>query len=234
LKDEKGYQTLEVIAKADKFNQWMFETIRPYCHGNILEIGSGIGNISLFFIQNGYSITLSDTDEYYIDQLKKTFQETNVLPIDLVHEDFREKYARLFQTYDTVIFLNVLEHIDNEEQALENCRYLLKPGGALVVLVPAYNFLFSKMDRELQHHRRYTSKKLFTLASKKKFIVKKVFYFNAIGIVAWTYGKFLRLHSPPSKEMKLFNNLVPLAKFIDKILFKKAGLSVIMVAQKDL
>jgi 16S rRNA A1518/A1519 N6-dimethyltransferase RsmA/KsgA/DIM1 with predicted DNA glycosylase/AP lyase activity len=74
LKDEKGYQTLEVIAKADKLNQWIFETIRPYCHGNILEIGSGIGNISRFFIQNGYSITLSDTDEYYIDQLKKTFK----------------------------------------------------------------------------------------------------------------------------------------------------------------
>ena len=173
MKDEKGYQTLEVIAKADKFNQWMFETIRPYCRGSILEIGSGIGNISRFFIQNGYSITLSDTDEDYIDQLKKTFKETNVHPIDLVHGDFQEKYARLFQTYDTVIFLNVLEHIDNDEQAIENCRYLLKPGGSLVVLVPAYSFLFSKMDRELQHHRRYTSKKLFILASKKKFIVKK-------------------------------------------------------------
>ena len=234
MKDEKGHQTLEVIAKADKFNQWMFETIRPYCHGNILEIGSGIGNISHFFIQNGYSITLSDTDEYYLGQLKKTFNETNIFSIDLVHEDFREKYARFFQTFDTVILLNVLEHIDNEKQAIENCRHLVKTGGSLVVLVPAYSFLFSKMDRELQHHRRYTSKKLFRLVSKKKFIVKKVFYFNAIGIVAWTYGKILGLHSIPSKEMKLFNNLVPLAKFIDKILFKKAGLSVIMVAQKDL
>jgi 16S rRNA A1518/A1519 N6-dimethyltransferase RsmA/KsgA/DIM1 with predicted DNA glycosylase/AP lyase activity len=71
LKDEKGYQTLEVIAEADKFNQWMFQTIRPYCRGNILELGSGIGNISRFFIQDNYSITLSDTDRFYIDHLKK-------------------------------------------------------------------------------------------------------------------------------------------------------------------
>jgi 2-polyprenyl-3-methyl-5-hydroxy-6-metoxy-1,4-benzoquinol methylase len=234
LKDERGSKILEVIAKADKFNKWMFETIRPYCHGNTLEIGSGIGNISLFFIQHGYSITLSDTNEYYIEQLKKNFKDTRIFSIDLVNEDFPEKYARLLQTFDTVVFLNVLEHIDNEKQAIENCRKLLKPGGSLVVLVPAYTFLFSKMDRELQHYRRYTSKRLFSLVSKKKFIVKKVFYFNALGIVAWTYGKFLGLHSIPSKEMKLFNNLVPLAKFIDKILFKKTGLSVIMVAQKDL
>ena len=234
MRDETGYQTLEVIATANKFNQWMFETIRPYCHGNILEIGSGIGNISGFFIQNDYSLTLSDADEQYVHQLKKTFGEINILSIDLVHEDFLKKYVQLFQAFDTVILLNVLEHIDNDEQAIGNCRHLLKPGGSLIVLVPAYSFLFSKMDMELQHHRRYTSKKLFILASKKKFIVKKVFYFNAIGIVAWTYGKFLRLHSIPSNEMKLFNNLVPLAKFIDKIFFKKAGLSVIMVAQKDL
>jgi SAM-dependent methyltransferase len=234
LKDERGYQTLEVIAKADKFNRWMFETIRPYCHGNILEIGSGIGNISHFFIQRGYSITLSETDEYYIDQLKKTFKETNIFCLDIVHQDFHEKFARLFQTFDTVIFLNVLEHIYNDEQAIENCRHFLKPGGSLVVLVPAYAFLFSKLDRELHHYRRYTSRNLSTLVSKKNFIVRKVFYFNAMGILAWTYGKFSGLHSIPSKEMKLFNNLVPLAKFIDKILFRKAGLSVILVAQKDL
>ena len=234
MKDETGYQTLEVIAKADKFNQWMFETIRPYCHGNILEIGSGIGNISRFFIQNDYSLTLSDADEHYIDRLKKTFGDINILSIDLVHEDFAKKYVQLFQAFDTVILLNVLEHIDNEEQAIENCRHLLKRDGSLVVLVPAYSFLFSKMDRELHHYRRYTSKKLFNQVSKKKFNVKKVFYFNAMGIFAWIYGKFGGLTSVPSKEMKLFNNLVPLAKFIDKILFKKAGLSVIMVAQKDL
>jgi len=232
LKDERGYQTLEVIAKADKFNQWMFETISPYCHGNILEIGSGIGNISRLFIQKGYSIILSDTDEHYIEQLKTSFRGINIVSIDLIDEDFQKKYNRFFQTFDTVIFLNVLEHINNEDEAIENCRQFLKPGGALVILVPAYSFLFSKMDKELHHYRRYTAKTLSKVVSKKKFIVRKVFYFNAMGIFAWMYGKLFGMDSIPSKEMNLFNNLVPLAKFIDKIVFKKAGLSVIMVAQK--
>lgn len=234
LKDETGYQTLEVIAAADKFNRWMFETVRSYCHGNILEMGSGIGNISRFFVENGYSITLSDNDHFYIEQLRKNFPGSSVISLDFSGDDFREKNAQLFQTFDTIVFLNVLEHIQNDGRAIENCWDLLKPGGSMVVLVPAYNFLFSKMDRELHHFRRYTAKTLVTLVSKKRFIVEKVFYFNAMGILAWAYGKFFGLHSIPSKKMRFFNNLVPLAKLIDKISFKKAGLSVIMVARKDL
>jgi hypothetical protein len=68
---------------------------------------------------------------------------------------------------------------------------------------------FQKWTRKLQHYRRYTSKKLAALASKKNFFVKKVFYFNAMGIFAWMYGKFFGLQSIPSKKMRLFNDMVP-------------------------
>lgn len=232
--DDTGYRTLEVISKAQKFNQWMYDTIRPFCHGNVLEIGSGIGNISRFFIQDGYSITLSDTDEFYLDQLKKKFNGINITSIDLVHENFATEYNHLFQNFDTLIFLNVLEHIGDDELAIGNCRQFLKPGGSLVILVPAYSFLFSKIDKELRHYRRYTAKKLSSLVLKKEFIVKKVFYFNALGILSWMYGKIFRLGAIPSKNMKLFDQLVPAAKMIDKILLRKTGLSVILTAQKGL
>ena len=231
--DDIGFQTLEVISRADKFNKWMYDTILPFCHGNILEIGSGIGNISRLFIENGYSITLSDTDEFYFDQLKKKFKETKIASIDLVDENFTSKYNHLFQGFDTLIFLNVLEHINNDRLAIENCKQFLKPGGSLVILVPAYSFLYSQMDKELHHYRRYTAKKLSALVSEKKFIIKKVFYFNALGIFAWIYGKVFKLNTIPLKNMKLFSELVPIAKLVDKILFRKTGLSVILVAQKD-
>jgi 2-polyprenyl-3-methyl-5-hydroxy-6-metoxy-1,4-benzoquinol methylase len=232
--DDIGYQTLEVISKADKFNRWMYDTIRPYCHGNILEIGSGIGNISKFFIQNGSSITLSDTDESYFKKLKTSFSKTNIASIDLVDENFTGKYSHLFQKFDTVIFLNVLEHVNDDGLAIDNCKQFLKQGGSLVILVPAYSFLYSLMDKELHHHRRYTAKKLSALVSEKKLIVKKLFYFNALGIFAWMYGKIFKLNAIPSKKMNLFNQLVPVAKLMDRMILSKAGLSVIIVAQKDL
>ncbi len=232
MTENTGYQTLEVIAEADNFNQWMYETIRPYCHDSILEIGSGIGNISQFFIKEGSIITLSDTGDFYFDYLKKKFKGINILSIDLVHKNFDKEYNQYFETFDTIVFLNVLEHIGDDESAIENCRLFLKPGGYLIVLVPAYPFLFSKMDMELEHYRRYTAKSLTTLIRKKRFIIKKAFYFNALGVMAWTYGNFFKLHSIPQRKMRTFNRLVPFAKFIDKILFRKAGLSVIVIAQK--
>ena len=71
MRDKAGYETLLSVAKADQLNRWMYETIRPYAKGNILELGSGLGNISKFFVRDGASITLSDIDEDYLVHLKK-------------------------------------------------------------------------------------------------------------------------------------------------------------------
>src|ERR1051325_9418879 len=118
----------------------MFNTIKPYAFGNILEIGSGVGNISKYFVQNDYSISLSDTDDFYIDTLKKKFSNNknvkNILAIDLEAADFSKRYPQLAGQYDTVFFLNVLEHIEKDDLAVQNSRTMLKAGGKLIILVP--------------------------------------------------------------------------------------------------
>src|SRR2546422_3892844 len=88
LIDEEGWETLEAIAKADKFNAWMFDTIRPFCKGRILEIGSGIGNISQFFISNNYDITLSDIRDNYCDILREKFKDSPIVNMNLTDPDF--------------------------------------------------------------------------------------------------------------------------------------------------
>ena len=105
--DNTGNKTLNVIADADKFNSWMYQTIKPFTYGSILEIGSGIGNISKYFIQNNYSITLSDFDEFYLDRLKKDFSSNNNVKdfqsIDLQKKDFQAEYENLKESYDTTV-----------------------------------------------------------------------------------------------------------------------------------
>jgi 2-polyprenyl-3-methyl-5-hydroxy-6-metoxy-1,4-benzoquinol methylase len=232
-----GQKTLEVIAKADKFNKWMYDTIRPYCNGNILEIGSGIGNISSFFVRDNFSITLSDADRSYVELLEKKFGDNtsvkNILFIDLQHPQFSREYSNLSGHFDTVFFLNVLEHIENDEMAIQNCRHLLKPGGTLIILVPAYSFLYSDMDRSLHHFRRYTIKSLSKLVSANQFTLKRSFYFNALGIAGWVYIKLFRRKKIASGEMGFFNKINSAARILDKIVLKKLGLSVIVVAQKQ-
>ena len=229
---DTGHDTLEVIAKANSFNQWMFKTIYPYCHGEILEIGSGIGNISKFFLEKEASITLSDTDNFYVQKLKEKFPATNILSIDLEHPAFFTEYKNLLNHYDTVFLLNVLEHIKNDEAAIWNCYQLLKMGGRLIILTPAYPFLYSKIDLGLHHFRRYTKRSLASIILKNNYTIQNLFYFNALGIGGWLYAKLTGLKKIPQGEMNLFNKLTGLAKLLDHLLFRRAGLSIVAVAEK--
>ena len=139
-----GTDTLEVISDADNFNQWMYQTIRPYCKGNILEIGSGIGNISQFFVKDGAEITLSDFDSSYFPRLKQKLGEKQNLKgihqIDFSVKNPEERYPDLVGKFDTVFALNVVEHIEDHQQALINANTFLRSGGNVVILVPAFQF----------------------------------------------------------------------------------------------
>jgi 2-polyprenyl-3-methyl-5-hydroxy-6-metoxy-1,4-benzoquinol methylase len=230
--DIEGHNTLSIVLKADKLNEWMYDTIKPYCKGKILEIGSGIGTISSFFIRSNSDITLSDLRSNYCEILRNKFSK-DVLEIDLADPDFDVKYYFLLGKFDTIFSLNVVEHIENDVQAIANCKKLLKDKGVLIILVPAYQWLFCDLDRELEHFRRYTKKKIELLFVENKMKITKTFYFNLAGIFAWFFsGKILRNKNIPEGQMGLFNFLVPVFKVADKMILQKVGLSVISVVSK--
>lgn len=235
--DSEGLENLNVIAKADKFNSWMYDTIQPYCKGNILEIGSGIGNISMCFLENKKKITLSDIRESYVLELRQKFKSysslTDVILLDLVCPDFEIKYESFLESFDTIFALNVVEHIENDELAIRNCKKLLKKNGTLIILVPAYQRLYNVFDKELYHYRRYTKKTLNPLFINEQLQIVSSKYFNAAGILGWfVSGKIQKNKTLPKGQMSLFNALVPLFKLFDKIVLNKIGLSVITVAKK--
>lgn len=231
--DLEGLVTLNVIEKADHFNEWMYDIIRPNCNGRILEIGSGIGNISQFFIRDKQEIVLSDLRENYCEIIKQKYPNNTIIKIDLVHNDFDNEYKNLIGTFNTVFALNVIEHIENDVLAIANCKKLLKFGGKLTILVPAYQFLFCDFDVELEHYRRYTKSSLNTIIDKNNLKRKKTFYFNFIGIFGWFFtGKILKKKTIPEGQMGLFNKLVPVFKLADFLTFRKIGLSVICVSEK--
>lgn len=231
--DAYGHSTLDVVSQADKLNQWMYKTILPYCNGRILEIGSGIGTISHFFVTTGAHITLSDIRENYCVVLRDKFQGTPVKLIDLEHPEFDKEYAILLGTFDTVFALNVVEHIKCDGQALQNVYKLLKPRGQAVILVPAYQWLYNRFDVQLEHYRRYTKRSLSSLFVKAGFEVAASRYFNFAGILGWfVSGKLLRNNMIPEGQMSLYNTLVPLFRLADKAVWYRIGLSVICVGKK--
>jgi SAM-dependent methyltransferase len=232
--DKEGWETLDAIAGANKFNRWMYDTIKPYCSGKILEIGSGIGNISKHFIDKGADITLSDIREVYCDVLKRSFPKASVLRLDLTHPYFDSEYSEHLKKYDTVFALNVVEHIENESLAVNNCNKLLKKGGKLIILVPAYQQLYNRFDKELEHFRRYTEKRLNILLESQHFQIIHSRYFNFMGIPGWYIsGKLQKNKTIPKSQMSLYDKFVPLFKIVDRVVVNKIGLSVISVGVKS-
>jgi len=215
----------------------MYHTIKSYCSGQILEIGSGIGNISQLFLRDGYQITLSDIRNDYCENLRAQFSAFSnlkgVIHLDLVHSNFEKEYQSHFSKYKTIFALNVIEHIPADDLAIRNCHFLLKSSGKLIILVPAYPQLYNDFDKGLQHYRRYTKKSLNRLIVKNNFKIIRSKYFNAVGILGWYIsGKLQKNETIPKDQMKLYDKLVPVIKLIDSILLNRVGLSVITIAQK--
>ncbi len=235
--DEVGLHTLKVIAKAGRFNRWMYDQIKDHLKGEILEIGSGIGNISRLVIESDHFITLSDYNKEYCSILKESFSGNknvrDVIQVDLLHPEFEKKFSRYKESFDSIFLLNVIEHIEDDKLSVKNCKFLLKPGGHLILLAPAYSWLYGTFDEQLGHHRRYTIKTMSELLKNLDFDILSGSYFNVTGIAGWLlFGKIFRRRMLGKGQMAAFNSIVPFAKLTDKILARKAGLSIIVTGIK--
>jgi SAM-dependent methyltransferase len=237
IEDTYGFSTLDTIASADKFNRWMYSVISPFCKGEILEIGGGIGNISIQCLLDGKYLTVTELKDEYCSILRHKLSSEpglrQVLTLDIVDPDFDKKFNHLYHRFDTVFALNVIEHIQNRGLALENCRKLLKPGGRIIILVPAFGFLFNQFDDSLGHYLRFTRKTLNLLMRERGFEIQHTRYFNFMGILGWWFsGSILKKKNIPEGQMKLYNQLVPVFRIIDAFTQRFAGLSVVSVGTK--
>jgi SAM-dependent methyltransferase len=234
--DPSGLLTLERFAHATRLNRWMFETIQPFCKGHVLEVGSGIGNLGRYFLEKNFRVTLSDLRDEYIHILHDKFDRyqnlSGIKLVDLAVTDFETSHHDLLQQFDTVFALNVVEHIKDDALAIANCKKLLRPGGHLVILVPAYQALYNTFDEELGHYRRYSKRGLNKLLQSQGLEVFHSRFFNSVGIIGWWInGSLLKKRLIPGGLLQTFDRVVPIVKGIDALCFRRIGLSVISVAR---
>ncbi len=235
--DITGKDTLHSFSRTYRFNEWMFGRILPWVKGNVIEAGSGIGNISKLFLQKEKSIVLSDIRSDYQIRLNRTFGNNpfceGVVHLDLSVSDLESEHPSLIGRFETVVALNVVEHISDDHQAIINCKKLLKKDGRLIILVPAFSFLYNSFDTDLQHFRRYTKKTIGELYASNGFTVLHTSYFNFAGMIGWFIsGNILGYKKIPRSQLRIFENFVPLFRLIDILLFRIAGLSVIAIGKK--
>jgi glycosyltransferase involved in cell wall biosynthesis/phospholipid N-methyltransferase len=214
--DEHGSEILARLSRAPRFTKWMADTIRPYVGDRVLEIGAGIGNLTTNLVPRTMYYA-SDINPHYISRLEKLRQTRPYLHVHTTDATVAESYPQ--EKFDTVVCLNVVEHIEDDVAALCNIRSSLDKNGRAIILVPNGPQLYGSLDRVLGHYRRYTREQLIDVCERAGFTVEKMLAFNRVGAPGWWLnGKVLKKETFGLGQMKILNLIVPLVRPIDRFL----------------
>jgi glycosyltransferase involved in cell wall biosynthesis/phospholipid N-methyltransferase len=216
--DEYGSQILARLSRAPRFNAWMADTIRPYCGSSVLEIGSGVGNLTQKLLPRERYVA-SDINPLYLRTLGNLETDRPYLRSSYCDVTDVATFPKDSGPYDTVICLNVIEHVGDDRSSLLNIGTVLAEGGRAIVLVPQGQWNYGTLDEVLGHRRRYDGVTLRRLAADCGFEVERIISFNRIGTVAWYLnGKIMRRRSFGLGQVLLLNALTPLFRLLDRFL----------------
>jgi glycosyltransferase involved in cell wall biosynthesis len=214
--DEHGGRILARLNRAPRFTRWMAETIKPFVGERVLEIGAGTGNLTENLVPRGFYMA-SDVNSQYLSRLEKLRQTRPYLRVQRTDAARPETYPE--ERFDTVVCLNVVEHLQDDVAALRNIRNVLDEHGRAIILVPNGPALFGSLDKVLGHYRRYTREQLIHACEEAGFSIQTLLKFNRIGAPGWWWnGKVLKRETFGLWQMKLLNFLVPVVRHIDRFL----------------
>jgi glycosyltransferase involved in cell wall biosynthesis/phospholipid N-methyltransferase len=229
--DEHGSHTLSRLSRAPRFNAWMGDVVRPYCGQRVLELGSGTGTLTRQLVPRDLYYT-TDINPLYLDSLRGLTIDRPYLHVAMTDVTRGETFPQVPGGFDTVVCLNVIEHVDDDRAALLNIRNALVPGGRAVVLVPQDPKLMGTLDEVLGHRRRYTEASLRELAEQAGFAVQEIVHFNHVGVPAWWLnGKVLNRRKFGMPQIMALNTLTPVFRRIDSHL-PFQSLSIIAILTK--
>ena len=213
--DQYGSQILGRLNRAPRFTKWMADTIRPYVGNRVLEIGAGVGNLTLQFIPRTL-YWASDVNPLYLTCLQNLSQNRPYLRVGFTDGERSDSYPQE-EKFDTVICLNVVEHLADDAGALKNIRDALDEGGRAIILVPCGPRLFGTLDEVLGHHRRYTRSQLKDLAERAGLHLQALIPFNRVGVIAWWLnGRLLRRKTFGLWQIRMLNLLTPIFRRVDR------------------
>jgi len=233
--NDDSYQTeiLEVVQSATNYRKWLAQLTFPYLGKNPVEIGSGLGDYALEWLDLGAEhLTLSESSSGRLALLLKRFDSnSNVLVEQLEMERLGEFGPEKFSC---VVSLNVIEHISDDRVAFASAFRALEPGGYVVAFAPASPMLMSKFDRDVGHCRRYTKRSARALLEGAGFTRVKVTYVNSLGWLAWFLGmKVCRLRPSDGLILRAWDRLIiPIMRMIEGWVSPPFGQSVLIVGQK--
>jgi SAM-dependent methyltransferase len=224
--------TLDIFLKTPRLNRWIFDRLEPWLGQRVAEVGSGLGTITELMLDREH-VLATELEDQFLDRLRERFgRHPNVAVEKLDLEDVPvERLAA--HRLDTIVCVNVLEHVKDDVGALDRLRRSVVPGGRLLLYVPALSWLYGSLDRGLQHHRRYSRAALEEALAAAGWRIRHLSWMNVMGIPGWFLNsRLLRRKLLPVKQVSLYDRLTPLFR-LEERLKPPIGMSLVVAAERD-
>jgi len=219
---------LEIFEKTIVFQNYTLLLVKNFMKGRILEVGAGIGGFTKHYHKRFNKVFLNDLDKSNVKKLKKRFNIfKNIKIID-------QKTHQVKSKFETIMYINVLEHIKKDILEIKTAEKKLTKNGHLIIFVPAHQVLFSKFDKAVGHYRRY-SLDFFKKNHSKNLVLKRLVYVDSVGYILYFLNKlFFSDQTYPSKfKVFLWDKVFcPLSILLDFISLQKFGKNILCVYQK--
>jgi SAM-dependent methyltransferase len=219
---------LEELAEARHFNSWVADLIAPAIAGDVLEIGCGTGNFTGLLARRARSVMAVDLNPEYVKAAQQRWRGDPRIGFrccDATTESWTSKF-------DTVVLLDVLEHVQNDVWFLRSLRKALRPAGTLIVKAPSGHWLYGTLDQAIGHYRRYSKRTLRFALQRAGCDATASFYFNRLGVLGWWLnGRVLQHKTPPAAQVKSIEMLVPMLRRVERLAPLPFGLSLIAISR---
>jgi len=228
--DQFAYEALRAFALTHNYNEWIYEAFRPYLGKTVMEIGCGIGNMSRLFLRSCEKLIGIDTSELFLKHLKIDYPQLELYNYDVSGRDILKLKEK---EIDTIVCINVLEHIENDITALENMHHILREKGRFLLFVPALHVLYGTIDKNVSHYRRYDKEPLRKMLESGGFKIKKMHYSNFIGVFGWFLNsRILKRKNFPILQPIAFDKIVPLIAKLEDLIEPPFGMNLVVIAEK--
>jgi len=224
---------LEILAELPNYYNWIIEKFRPYLKGHTMEIGAGIGTISKLIIDDTEELILVEPSAHLTEYLPPSIAKNG--KVSIYNETLEQRLSQMAdQSCDTIIMVNVLEHIEDDESAIKGVHRVLKPGGHLLLFVPALQSLYSELDRKHGHFRRYHLAPLAYKLSTHGFKIHDKRYFDLAGVLPWWLINTLAKKTDfnPAIATLYDRYFIPVTKFIERFIVPPLGKNILIIAER--
>lgn len=233
--DRYAADDLETMQEARRYTAHVFGLLQPFIGQRVLEVGSGIGTISSRVVQIAEFVLGIEPNPNCIARIQQAMAEHSRFTLRTSHFEECDAAELAGLKFDSVLCVNVLEHIADDTSALKAFKKILVPGGRVLVFVPAVQAAYGPLDAELGHHRRYSKHSLRAVFDAAGLDLILLRYTNPIGLAGWMYNAHIsksRRHS--LAQVKLFETLVaPWALPLERLMPPPIGLSLVAVGMKN-